>query len=239
MDLKKKQAEKRLFTKFLSNQSLNHTVSSVCEMDPPDFSFDLFENNEFKEVSVELTRIFNPTLKKNEAAQEKIMMLANDKFKKTRDDGLVVYVDFTLELLPLDNKSLNLLANELFEFVNQIAERNEGLSYTVRSLDHPPFHKYFRTLTVSNEDEYENWQPFGAFMVPYIEENWFLEIVRAKEQKIINYPKKFDKKWIVLLSNFGHQSSSYQFSIANTFENSPFDKIYIYQYFNDVIIKLK
>lgn len=67
-------------------------------------------------------------------------------------------------------------------------------------------HRMFRSVTVSNENGYENWQPFGSFKVPHIDTSWFTEIIRKKESKIPSYQESFDEKWLVLTANFGKRS---------------------------------
>jgi hypothetical protein len=240
MDVAKKASERRILTRFLSNQSLKVKAAGVRDMDPPDFSFDLFENNKFKEVSVELTRVFNPSLKQKEAAQDRIVDTAWNLFKSQRDEHLVVYVVFTRETIPFDNLSMGGIASELFKFVHQIAERNQGCEFRVETKNTRPFNKWIDTITVSNDQGFDNWQSFGAFRVPHVEESWFVNLVANKEAKIKNYPKQFDRKWIILVSNFGHESSAFQFnSLKLSFESSLFDKIFLYQYFSDEVIVFK
>ena len=76
--------------------------------------------------------------------------------------------------------------------------------------------------------------------MPYIDENWFADIIRKKELKISGYPEAFQEKWLVLVSNFGHESSHFQFTnIKKEFKKSPFDKIFIFKLRENEIIKVK
>jgi hypothetical protein len=241
MDKTKKDVEERMLSSFVSNKSLRMRIAGITPMDPPDFKISRYVNKQFKEIGVEITRVINPNLKEGESAQERIVNLAHERFKKELSDKLVVYVNFSRTPFSYRSESLNEISNFLFELVKDVAEKNRGYKFraeTKRIVLHP----VFESITIKNDEGYgfENWQPFGAFRVPYIDETWFAEIIRKKELKISGYPESFDEKWLVLISNFGHESSHFEFTnLKKDFRDSPFNRIFIYKYREDEVIKVK
>ena len=99
------------------------------------------------------------------------------------------------------------------ELVKSVVEKNQGFEFRVETKG-IALNPVFESVTVRNDDDYgfENGQPFGAFKVPYVEESWFADIIKKKEEKIDAYPRTFDERWLVLVANFGGQSSHFQFS---------------------------
>lgn len=236
MTLQKKDAENRILERFVSCKSLGKIITAIEPSETPDFILKTFEGK----ISVELTNVMNPRLKQREAAQKRIIDDALTAFKKSRNDILKVYVDFTSEPLSYDNQFLNALSDELFQFVIGICEKNEGLEFRISTRNWPQFHKYFKSISVSNSLNFENWQPFGAYRVPYVEESWFRSRIEDKEQKIAHYSEDFDENWLLLNCDFGHKSSAFRFEqLEHDYANSEFDRIFIYQYFSNTVTILK
>lgn len=241
MSRSKKDVEEWYLSKFVSNKSLRLRVASILPMDPPDFKISRHIGKKRKEIGVEITRVINPNLKAEESAQEKIVRIAWEKFKAQYPDKLVVYVNFSRVKFSFTQKALNELAGTLFELVRDVVETNRGFEFRVETKS-IRLNPVFEGVTIRNDDDYgfENWQPFGAFKVPYIDESWFGDIISKKEKLIPTYPEPFDEKWLVLVANFGRQSSHSQFSnLRDNFKDSPFDKIFVYKYREDQVIKIK
>jgi len=243
MDKKKKDFEKRLLTRFISNSSLRMRISGLhaLENEPPDFKIKRFVNGQFKEIGLEITRIINPSLKEIESAQEKTVELARRKFRSELKENLVVYVDFSENPFPFKEKDLQKIAEDLFNLVKTVAENNRGFKFNITT-DEIKLNPIFRGITIKNDEDYgfENWQPFGAFRVPYIDETWFSSVIERKESKISNYSQAFDEKWLLMIANFGHESSAFQFSnLRAEFQKSKFDRIFIYNWMQDEIIRIK
>lgn len=237
----KKKSEERMLINFVSNKSLRLKISAISPMDPPDFKMRQYIGKRFVSVGVELTRVLNPDLKKFEAVQESIVRLAWEKFKRIYQDKLEVYVYYSRMPLPLKAAKVKSISDRLAKFVTDALERNAGAWFRIETKAVPGIPEIERILIYyDNDQDFENWQPHGAFVVPHIDEIWFSDIIRKKELKIPSYPEAFNKKWLVLVANFGHQSSHYQFStLKKEFKQSPFDRIFVYKYREDEVIKVK
>ena len=245
MDRKKKDRENLIVTRFISNPSMyeHNLFSGLKSSETPDFSVNVYdrEASNKQNVSIEITEVLNPELKQKESAQKRVVNLARDRFNKIRDDKLVVYVNFSNQPIDLKPEDITSLAEELCDFVLDICKRNETLEFRIKTTNKSTLNKCFHSITVKNDEEkgFENWQPFGAFRVPFIKESWFREKIDNKERKINNYYENFDQNWLVLVANFGHESSAFTFdSLKNSYQNSKFDKIYIYEYRPDKVIEL-
>jgi len=237
----KKKIEERILGNFLSHPSLRLRVSGITPMDPPDFVIKRYVQKKFKRISVELTSVMNPNLKQMESAQKKIVDIAWGNFRKKYNTELVVLVYFSRVPFSMTNNSIKQLGSDLADIVSDIFERNKDCEFRIHT-KRPLSRLEFESINVSNDDSYgiEYWQPHGTFRVPLVDENWFAEIIRKKELKISGYPEEFEEKWLVLLANFGHQSSHFQFTnIKKEFKNSPFDRIFIYKQRENEIIKVK
>ncbi|GAB1445703.1 hypothetical protein MASR2M41_14210 [Flammeovirgaceae bacterium] len=237
MNKAKKEREEYILSRFVSNPALGMMISGIVPMDPPDFKIRRYNNDRFQDIGVELTTVTNPDLKAKEAAQDRIVPDAYLLFKSEFEEVLRVFVNFKINVaVPRDPPSLNALSQELFEMVKTIHLNNSGYNFYLTSKDLKFKHKIFDGITISNELNYEDWRPFGAFKVPYIDEAWFAEKIRRKEEILQTYSNKFEENWLVMIANFGHQSTAFQFSnLLESFDQSPFDRIFIYNYFPNKI----
>lgn len=209
-------------------------------MDPPDFAMDRYINSKFKTIGVEITRVLDPRLKQKEEAENKIVEIARNSFRSSFDDRLTVYVDFSRVPFSLNLNSLHQLAGVLKELVAGVVERNRGYHFRVetKKVSMPP---QFAKVTITNEEgRFENWQTFGAWRVPHIDEELFINIVRRKEGIMKTYPEKFDEHWLILACNFGSESSHFEFTnLKKLSVSSSFDRIFVYKYRDDEVIKIK
>jgi len=237
----KKSTEKRTLIRFISNKSLRMKLYGIEPMDPPDFKLKRYQREQSKSIGVELTRVINPSLKMHEAAQDTVVEIARTLFRKEYNLQLEVFVEFSTSEFALDPKSIKKLATKLYELVDSVVKNNTGWRFRVESEEINNIQEFHRITIINDTDQnFENWQPFGAFVVPVIDLEWIGNIIKRKEVKIKTYPEAFDEKWLVLATNFGHQSSHFDFGkLKIEFRDSPFDKIYLYKDREDEIIKLK
>ncbi len=237
--LTKKELEEHYLRRFLDTKSEIY-LSIKQASDPPDFEMKSIEG---ERISIEITNVMNQNLKGIEEAQKKVVLNAKEMFKKVRMRELLkVYVDFRQlhQDVKLSPDFIEKNAKDLYDLVIDIVERNENCTYRIRINEWPYFHDFFRDVTVSNELGYESWQPFGAFKVPHIDENWFSERILKKEKKLDNYKNKYDQNWLLLPTNFDHKSTAFRFDmLTKNFSKSEFDKIYVFQDFQKEIITIK
>ncbi|MDX5321366.1 MAG: hypothetical protein LPK49_09905 [Bacteroidota bacterium] len=53
---------------------------------------------------------------------------------------------------------------------------------------------YVDRLHVSNEHNFDSWQPFGAFRVDYIDPALIDEVIQRKESGLNKYSQKYGQK---------------------------------------------
>lgn len=240
MDHAKKEREKAILSRFISNPALGMIISGIEPMDPPDFKIHRYTGDGFQDIGIELTTVTNPDLKAIEATQDKIVKDAYKLFKTEFEDVLRVFVDFKNVTLARDPISLDKLSQELFELVKRIIISNDGYEFHLVSKDLKFNHQAFERIVVSNELEFEDWRPFGAFKVPYVDQTWFAEKIRRKEEILKTYSDQFEENWLILLANFGYKSTAYQFpDLQKEFKSSAFDRIFIFNYMPDTVVVLK
>lgn len=232
----KKAREEYFLLKFFENKDVEIPIVTFDPMETPDFAVKTLNSL----VSVEVTQIFNPSLKQMEESQNDIVRIAKEEFLKTRKDNLKVYVTFTGKPLQHNDNFKEKLANELLKFILLVCENNDGLDFRIATKDWPVFHEYFESITISNEFNFENWQPFGGYIVPKIDEQWFASKIEKKEKNIERYKVKRDEDWLLMVAGFGHKSSAFRFEwLENNYSNSKFERIYIFQYFENKVIRVK
>ena len=240
MDPRHKELEEHYLISFLSNESMKHLIGGIeqCDPDPPDFIFNTIKNK----ISIELKRVINPNLMQLENVQNKIVDKAVKIFNRKRKESLRVFVEFSPKSLLPTNKFISQLSEELVDYVEDMCDRNTGHSFSISQFRNRPINEVFSHISISNDVSFENWQPFGAYLVDYIDEKWFGEIIAEKESKMKanEYASKYDENWLLLISDFGHKSSAFRFDgLVNDYKASTFDKIYLYFKFKDEVIVIK
>jgi hypothetical protein len=229
-NLSKKELEEHYFNRFINHPDVKLEIIKFTQLDndPPDFEFETFNGNK---ISVEMTNIMNPKLKALEEAQRKVVSKAQAKFKKKRvKDFLRVLVGFRplTEDVKLTPAFIEKNADDLFKIVLDVCLRNEHCTYRVKINEWPYFHDFFREVTVSNELNWDIWQPFGSFIVPHIDQNTFSQSILSKEKKLHSYIGNYQENWLLLTTNFGHKSTAYRYDmLEKNFGDSDFDKIFI------------
>lgn len=225
-----------MLRRFISHESHGLRIKTIDHNETPDFI--LRELN--MDISIELTRLILPDLMQEEKFQEKLVDLAWKKFKEKYPDKLQVLVNFSNQVIKCTANELGSYADKLLEIVEPIFLCNRKFEFRVSSVGRGrPINKFIDSIAISNDLDLDNWQPFGAFLVKPVKTEWIQEIIKAKEERISSYPSGFDENGLLLLANFGHESSTHEFDymLLNDFQSS-FDRIYLYKYMDNTYTRL-
>ncbi len=238
MSDQKKELERHILTKFVSNEKLKLPVTSIDNSETPDFSLKIYKD---RKISIELTRLINPNLKKIESFNDRIIKKAQERFDKEFNVPLRVLVTFSDNYLKCSKLKSQHYSNEIFEIVKNIYLNNKNFDFRVSTgLNRRPFNNYIDSLHIDNEFKFSSWQTFGAYLVEYVDFKWLSNVITKKSSNIEKYNENFDENWLVLVSEFGTKSSAHRFDYINQEKiKSQFDKIYIYKFYEDKIIELK
>ncbi|MBN8876778.1 MAG: hypothetical protein J0I32_04475 [Sphingobacteriales bacterium] len=233
---KKKDFELHILSKFISHETHELRVKTIDEGETPDFV--VRELN--KDISIELTRLILPDLMKEEQFQEKIVSRAFEQFKSKYPDKLQVLVNFSNGVIKCAANEIHLYVDQLLGVVESVFLANRGFEFRISSIGRDrPINHFIDSITISNDLGFTNWQPFGAYMVKRIDGNWLKDIIRSKETRLPHYTRKVDENWLLLVANFGHESSTHEFDylILEEFETS-FDRVYLYKYMDNSYTRL-
>src|SRR4051812_241884 len=88
----KKQTERRILEKFVSNEQAKFRIGSITDGETPDFTIKTFER---KKISIELTGLINKELKEKEEFRTAIVNRAWTLFKQKHQGNLNVHVVFS------------------------------------------------------------------------------------------------------------------------------------------------
>lgn len=235
-NLSKKKFELILLKDFISNKDLNLKIKTIIEGETPDFVIQELTKN----ISVELTRLIHADTIQKEAFQEKLVAIAQSLFKEKYDEELYVLVTFSDIPIKCSTGEIKIYADELFKIVEEIYLPNRNHEFHVSSKFNRHINSYIDRITISNDRDLENWQPFGAFRVNYIDINWIKEVIRGKEKNLHKYSHNFKENWLLLVANFGHQSSAHRFDhLTRQQIETEFDAVYLYLYRDKEILQLK
>jgi len=233
----KKVLEHYILTKFISNIELGLRIKKIIEHETPDFIIEEIT----KTFSVELTRLIHPQLMQKEAFQEKIVNIAHQRFREKYSADLYVLVNFGNIPHDANANAVNDLANELFEVVEKIWLANHSYEFRLTNMGKARKRGgLLDSISVSNNLEFDNWQPFGAFRVDQVNSDWIRQVILQKEKNLNSYGHLYDENWLLLASNFGHKSSTHDFYFFQNEElESDFDHIFLYRLMNNTFTRLK
>lgn len=235
-NLSKKELELVLLRNFLSNEALGLKVKSITESETPDFIIEELNKN----ISVELTRLIHPATMQKEAFQEKLVEMAQQFFKEKYDDELYVLVTFGNVSIKCKGEEIKKHAEDIFKVVEDIYLPNRKYEFNVSSKYSHHINSYIGHITVANNRDLENWQPFGAYKVNYVDIGCVKGIIKEKEKGLEQYSKRFKENWLLLIANFGHKSSTHGiYHLKQQKIETKFDKIYLYKYMDKEIVELK
>lgn len=232
----KKEFERHMLRRFISHESHGLRIKTIDDSETPDFII----RELIKDISIELTRLILPDLIEVERFQEKLVNIAWKKFRERYQDKLQVLVNFSSQGIQCATNDIDKYADELLQIVETIFLNNRKFEFRVSSIGmEKPINPFIDSIVISNDLDLDNWQPFGAFMVRPVNPNWIKKIISDKELKIKQYTEKFDENWLLLLANFGHESSTHEFDylLLGNFQ-SFFDRIYLYKYMDNSYARL-
>ena len=235
-EFSKKDLERTQLINFVSNKELGIPVIDIINNETPDF----IVKSTKKQLSVEVTQLIYPKIKMQEAFQNNIVKDAEQLFLEKYDVMLQVYVTFRSYGLNASKTHSIKYSQQIFEIVERIYISNQEFEFNVSSRNkRRPFNSFIDSITIKNDFNFSGWQPFGAYKVDKIDEEWLMKKIASKGEKIKKYEKTFDENWLLLISSLGHKSSAHDFAFMNIKPiPSLFDRIYIYEYMQDRIIKL-
>lgn len=234
--LSKKDHERFQLEKFVSNEGLKIPVTDIVNSETPDFIVKSVK----KTFSVELTQLINPDLKQKESFRNTIVKQAEEMFLEKYNDDLRVFVTFSNQPIKCSASDSINLSIEIFEIVERLYLANRGFEFRVSSRRKSrPFNWFIDTIFISNEISFSSWQPFGAYKVDRIEENWLKSVIESKGKNVCRYQQSFEENWLVLVSSLGSKSSTYDVEFLQ-YEPiaTPFNRIFIYKWMEDKIIEL-
>ncbi len=238
-DYKQKKAlEKHKLIKFIS--SLEVPAIDIKESETPDFYISLFQSKvNDKLISLEMTDIIDFHQKKREAIHEKIIEYAKTQFKSLyQNANLTVYITFIEYEIPKKGTEVNEIANQIFDLVCKVYNNISDFKFRVEKTFDIGI-KAVSNIIISNEHNFCNWQSIGCHKREEIDTEWLIKKIRTKEALIPKYQKKVDEKWLLLISYYGHKSSSHIFDNVIIDDDLDFDKVYVYEYMPNSIIELK
>lgn len=231
----KKDFELHILRKFVSHETHGLRIKTIEEGETPDFVIRELDKN----ISVEMTRLILPALIQEEQIQDKIVALTFEKFTAKYPDKLQVLVNFSNTIINARGKNMDVYVNELLEVVESIFLPNRNYEFRVSSANKKRIINHFiHSIVVSNDLYFTSWQPFGAFMVKPVDTAFLKKAIKEKEEKIKNYTVATAENWLLLVANFGHESSTHEFYGVNLELNSSFDRVYLYKYMDDTYERL-
>lgn len=236
MNKKKKDLERYIIEHFISNEEIALDVYSFEDNETPDFII----TTSTKRISIELTQLMAQELKQVEQYCEKISTGAEKLFSvkyKEKINALITFnKHYKFLFKPSETSQLQL---ELFKIIEKLYFPIREFKFNLSSKDGLFISDWIESIYITNKLDFHHWQPFGAYLVKYVNFSSVKEIISKKEKKIPNYTiNELDEKWLVIASSFGTESSGFRFDHVEEI-HSKFDKIFIYQIRENKIIILK
>lgn len=234
----KKAQERRWLNDFIGLFEKGLNEMGIIETESPDFIL----YNDRKKISIEITSIVNPELKKGESLRQKIVDKAQEKDIDKYISGLHVHITFTECPIVCKGAELNKLVDQLREKVEtlyhkfNIKEVQGYLSFEEKYDD-----SIITTISLSPNQRESSWYTFDSFTFPSVDPLWLVQRVSEKEKILKNYSSKFNENWLLLVANLWEGSSSYDFtSIKKAIKlQTRFHQVFIYLFDERKFIRLK
>lgn len=236
----KKVAERYDLIKFISNPELNLRVTSIIDSETPDFIVETLDNK----ISIELTRLTNPDLKKVEEFRNKIIKKAEILFREKYNADLRCLITFQNVELKGGTQQIEKYSYDIFSLIENIYSVNKDFDFDITLKEGKHLNNFISRLHINNKLGFNNWQHFGAYKVDRISLDWLKNKILLKEESIKKYKKQSDENWLLLISNFWGKSSTHDFDFLtsqdiNTLSNTAFDKVFVYLLMENRTIKIK
>ena len=229
----KKQKERTTLNRFL--HLVKVTPTRISENETPDF--DLVVGD--RAISVELTDLIDPKVKKIEMYRSRIIEMAKCIF--IRKNGDIISAKFIFANVELKGGKENELqyavalsnAVELYCKGREDEQFNDTIEFEGHHCD------FLHEILVANDQGSTYWEDFGAHGVPGVDENWLKSRIKNKEEHLGKYSDTYDECWLILTARFGKKSSAFSFDFVVDQYISSFDKIFLYKLIDDEVMTLK
>lgn len=234
---KKKQIERYQLEKFVSNEKLKLRVYGIDNSETPDFEVNINK----RLISVEHTRLINPSLQQVEQYRDKIINLAKKRFEEKYSDKLYVLITFNNIVLEGGRIAEQRYIDEVYNLIEEIYLNNKHYEFKIHSKRiKERVSNVIESFSVDNIQSFSHWQHFGAYRVDWIDMDWLKGIIKKKELNISKYSKRYDENWLLLVSDFGTKASANRTDFIDfSVIDSKFDKIYIHSYMADEVTIIK
>ena len=235
---RQKDRELKITERFISNERITTPIIHIKEGgEPPDLEIALLGD---KKISIELSELYDQKLKQRQEFQNKIIALAEHKFLEIHGIYLRVYITFSNEPMRGALNALDSFVELIFDFVEKVYLHNCHLEFRIGTLNSKPPNRYIKRITIDNDITFSNWQSFSAFKVDYINPDLVLNRVKRKEKGLKNYKGQYEENWLLLVANFGSKASAFRYEqVLSQPLNTKFDRVYIYEYFQDIVHEIK
>lgn len=236
MNQRKKQIERYHLERFISNESLKLVVFAITEDERPDFSLKLKD----RQISIEHTRLLNPDLQEKEQYKDKIIKSAQKLFENKYREKLYTLITFHDDVIQSGKKNQESYVNHVFSTIEEIYLNNKNFEFHLSSKRMDNISDLIENIDINNKLNFSHWQHFGAYSVEMIDKEWFIDVIKRKEQNISKYVNKFDENWLLLVSDFGTEASTKSFAGFDFSEiTTQFDKVYLYSFMPNSITIVK
>ncbi len=233
---RKKAQEEYIITKFISNDSLRMSAYGLDASETPDFKVKTMQGI----FSVELTSIVTPEIKAVEVMQKRIVDGAKELFAAKHKEKLTVLVMFDNTPISCKKSEEPVYSKELFDIVERVYLANRDFEFKTKYKGRIRPTPYLDDIIISNDTNIDNWQPFGAFVVPRPDFSIVDKVIKGKEKGLLKYQQEFKENWLVIAANFGHRSSANDFVFFDGYKaNTKFDRVFVYSLREDEFLSLK
>ncbi|MBN8837203.1 MAG: hypothetical protein J0I09_08090 [Sphingobacteriia bacterium] len=234
----KKRQEFKWVQSFIGLNQKELSGMAVTQSETPDFIL----QSPRKKISLEVTTLIDPELKKKESLKEKIVRQAREKAGGKYPDGLHVHVSFASEDIICRANEIDRYAENICSIVDDIYTKNDVKNAT----GFPSFTQEFTDGLISSVSVWPNqkqthWSTEQSFAFAWIDPDALVKRIREKETILKKYAKHFNENWLLLVANLWDESSSYDFTNIKkrVALSTPFHRVCIYQWMDNRFVKLK
>jgi hypothetical protein len=221
---------------FIETASLKAELQELKPNESPDFT----AKYQGKLISIELTALVNPSIRKREQVQKQILKNAELRFKEKYQSELTVNVAFNNQPLLETSIAIKNYGERLFKKIQQAYLKNKETDFHISLRNETTLMDFIDTIYLNNKLSHGFWQRIGAFRVDWISKDYLKSVIAGKEEILSNYRTKYSQNWLILTANHGSKSSAHRFDFMDFSDiNSSFEKIFIYKSMENKIVELK